>query len=116
MSETQRGRYCRISMMLPQAAQTAGRRGREASSTYRNAAIFSACSRSLSAASISFGRVARWAYTLNMMKLSYPFESAMRCTLWSVGSSASGAAVEGLTPMQMSGFSPRVPRMYRYSV
>ena len=33
----------------------------------------------------------------------------------SVGSSASGAAVEGLMPMQMRGFLPRVPRIYRYS-
>jgi hypothetical protein len=26
-----------------------------------------------------------------------------------------GTAVEGLTPMQISGFDPRVPRIYRYS-
>ena len=28
---------------------------------------------------------------------------------------AQGAAVEGLTPITMSGHAPRVPRIYRYS-
>ena len=40
----------------------------------------------------------------------------MRATDFNVLSSASGAAVEGFIPMQMSGSSPRVPRMYLYSV
>ncbi|CDC72943.1 unknown [Oscillibacter sp. CAG:155] len=39
----------------------------------------------------------------------------MRSTDCSVGSKASGAAVEGLMPTQIRGFLPRVPRMYRYS-
>ena len=52
---------------------------------------------------------------MNIKKLSYPLESAIRWADWRVGSRASGAAVEGLMPMQIRGFRPRVPRMYRYS-
>ena len=52
---------------------------------------------------------------MNIKKLSYPLAWAIRSTDWSVGSRASGAAVEGLMPIQMRGRLPRVPRMYRYS-
>lgn len=41
---------------------------------------------------------------------------AILSTLFRVGSRASGRAVEGLMPMQMRGLTPRVPRMYLYSV
>ena len=46
-----------------------------------------------------------------MMKLSNPFPRAIRSTDFKVLSRASGLAVEGLMPMQISGFFPRVPNM-----
>ena len=78
---------------------------------YRNALRFSACRAGFSACSISSGRVARWAYTLNIKKLSYPLARAMRWALCKVGSRASGDAVDGLMPTQISGFLPRVPKI-----
>lgn len=48
-----------------------------------------------------------------MRKLSYPLPRAIRWTDFSVLSSSPGAAVEGLMPMQMREFYPRVPSKYR---
>ena len=46
-----------------------------------------------------------------MMKLSYPLWRATRSTDFSVLSRLPGAAVEGFTPTQIRGWSPRVPRI-----
>ena len=53
---------------------------------------------------------------MNMMNESKPLALATRSTLFRVGSRSPGRAVEGLMPMQIRGFCPRVPRIYRYSV
>ena len=97
-------------MIAPQAAHTdAGAAVR--SRIHSKAFMFSRCSSGFSVFSMSSGIVARWAYTLNMINESYPLPSAMRWALFSVLSSRSGAAVDGLIPMQISGRLPFVPRI-----
>ena len=48
-------------------------------------------------------------YALNIIKESKPLAVAIRCALFNVLSSRSGAAVDGLMPIQIKGCSPRVP-------